>query len=76
MDEPIPYTPTLDAQLLTLRNRVGELERTVRRLDRTTLNLVVYAASIDGLPDADEWRTVLELVEEVRGVRGTGNVYR
>ena len=76
MDEPIPYTPTLDAQLLTLRNRVGELERTVRRLDRTTLNLVVYAASIDGLPDADEWRTVLELVEEVRGVRGTGNVDR
>jgi len=76
MDQPIPYTPTLDAQLLTLRNRVGELERTVRRLDRTTLNLVVYAASIDGLPDADEWRTVLELVEEVRGVRGTGNVDR
>ncbi|HEY7823991.1 MAG TPA: hypothetical protein VIG24_14215 [Acidimicrobiia bacterium] len=72
MGEPIPYTPTLDAQVLTLRSRVGELEREARRLDRATLNLAVYAASIDGLPDADEWRTVLELVEEVRG--GTGSV--
>ena len=70
MDEPIPYTPTLDAQVLTMRNRIGELERQVRRLDRTSLNLAVYAASIDGLPDGDEWRTVLELVEEVRGVIG------
>lgn len=71
MDEPIPYTPTLDAQILSMRHRVGELEQLTRSLDRTTLNLVVYAASIDGMPDADEWRTVLELIEEVRGVYGS-----
>jgi len=76
MDEPIPYQPTDKAMLVGLRARVDELESLLRRFDRTTLNLAVYSSSIDGLPDDYEWRTVLELVEEVRGVYGPPITHR
>jgi hypothetical protein len=50
--------------------RVVELEMMLRHLDRHSLDLFLYAAAVDGIPDADEWAVVLDLIREVRDAYG------
>jgi hypothetical protein len=50
--------------------RVVELEMMLRHLDRHSLDLLLYAAAVDGIPDADEWAVVLDLIREVRDAYG------
>lgn len=66
MDEPVPYRPTPQAELLGLRVRVDDLNEILRHLDRATMHLQAYCRSIDGTPDYYEWGMVLEMLEEVR----------
>lgn len=66
MDEPVPYQPTPEAELLGLRVRVADLNEILQHLDGATLDLQAYCQGISGKPDYDQWATVMELVEEVR----------
>jgi len=50
--------------------RVTELEAILRHLDRHSLDLLLYATSIDGTPDRYEWSVVLDLIREVRDAYG------
>jgi hypothetical protein len=70
MDEPIPYTPTDKAMILTLTGRVEELEGMLRHLDRHSLDLWLYAQFLDRAPDATEWAVIVELIMEVRDAYG------
>jgi len=70
MDEPIPYTPTDKAMILTLKGRVEELEGMLRHLDRHSLDLWLYAQSLDRAPDATEWAVIVDLIMEVRDAYG------
>jgi hypothetical protein len=70
MDEPVPYMPTDKAQLISIRMRVEELEMMLRHLDRHSLDLLLYATSINGTPDRYEWSVVLDLIREVRDAYG------
>jgi len=76
MDERVDYTLTEKAKALTLAARVGELERMVDELNRATIDLRVYCLTIQGLPDEEQWATVLELLEEVRDAYGLGRAIR
>ena len=76
MDEPVDYTLTEKAKVLTLAARVGELERLVDELNRATVDLRVYCLTVDGMPDEEQWATVLELLEEVRDAYGLGRAIR
>ena len=53
-----------------LAMRVTELEMMLRHLDSHSLDLFLYAASIDGTPDRYEWSVVLDLIREVRDAYG------
>ena len=53
-----------------LAMRVTELEVMLRHLDAHSLDLFLYAASIDGTPDRYEWSVVLDLIREVRDAYG------
>jgi len=70
MDEPVPFQPTEKAMVLTLKGRVEELEEILRHLDRTTLDLFLYAQSLDGQPDRYEWSVIVDLIREVRDAYG------
>ena len=76
MGEPVDYTLTEKAKALTLAARVDELERLVDELNRATIDLRVYCLTIDGMPDEEQWATVLELLEEVRDAYGLGRAIR
>ena len=76
MDEPVDYTLTEKAKALTLAARVNELERLVDELNRATIDLRVYCLTIEGMPDEEQWATVLELLEEVRDAYGLGRAIR
>ena len=76
MDEPVDYALTDNAKALTLAARVDELERLVDELNRATIDLRVYCLTIQGLPDEEQWATVLELLEEVRDAYGLGRAIR
>jgi len=76
MDEPVDYTLTEKAKALTLAARVDELERLVDELNRATIDLRVYCLTIEGMPDEEQWATVLELLEEVRDAYGLGRAIR
>ena len=76
MDEQIDYAPTDKAKALTLAARVDELERLVDELNRATIDLRVYCLTVQGLPDEEQWATVLELLEEVRDAYGLGRAIR
>ena len=53
-----------------LAMRVTELEMMLRHLDAYSLDLFLYANSIDGTPDRYEWSVVLDLIREVRDAYG------
>ena len=76
MDEPVDYTLTDKAKALTLATRVDELQRLVDELNRATIDVRVYCLTIDGMPDEEQWATVLELLEEVRDAYGLGRAIR
>jgi len=76
MGELVDYTLTEKAKALTLAARVDELERLVDELNRATIDLRVYCLTIQGLPDEEQWATVLELLEEVRDAYGLGRAIR
>jgi len=76
MDEPVDYALTDKAKALTLAARVNELERLVDELNRATIDLRVYCLTVQGLPDEEQWATVLELLEEVRDAYGLGRAIR
>lgn len=70
MDEPVPYQPTDKAHVLSLSARVEELERILRHLDRHSLDLWLYVDHVSGVPDAEEWTIVKDLIREVRDAYG------
>jgi len=76
MGEQVDYALTDKAKVLTLAGRVDELERLVDELNRATVDLRVYCLTIDGMPDEEQWATVLELLEEVRDAYGLGRAIR
>ena len=76
MDDPVDYALTDKAKALTLATRVDELQRLVDELNRATIDVRVYCLTIDGMPDEEQWATVLELLEEVRDAYGLGRAIR
>lgn len=76
LDEPVPYQPTVQAQLLGARARIEELEHILRHFDRSSLNLYLYIQSIEGLPDAASWQLVREQVDEMVDPYGPRNFSR
>jgi hypothetical protein len=72
-EQPIPYTLTEKAWL-GLRMRVLELERTSAALRRASLNLHLYAKTVDGLPDRDEWDLILEQIVDLVALNEPRNV--
>jgi sporulation-control protein spo0M len=69
-EEPVPYTVTDKATILSYRARLDELEAILRHLDRHTLDLWLYVDHVVGTPDRDEWQMVKDLVREVRDAYG------
>jgi ABC-type tungstate transport system permease subunit len=69
-EEPVPYTVTDKATILSYRARLDELEAILRHLDRHTLDLWLYATSLTAHPDRYEWSVVLDLIREVRDAYG------
>jgi hypothetical protein len=67
MDDTAPYSVT-EAGVLAMR--VTQLEAILRHLDRHSLDLLLYAKSVDGTPDRYEWSVVLDLIGEVRDAYG------
>lgn len=69
-EQPIPYTVTDKATLLSYKARIDELEPILRHLDRHSLDLWLYANSLSGTPDRYEWSVVFDLIREVRDAYG------
>ena len=70
MDDPIPYSPTHKALVLSYEARIRELEAILRHLDRHSLDLWLYVQSLPPQPDRYEWSVVVDLIREVRDAYG------
>lgn len=70
------YEPPAEVALIGARFRIEELERILRHFDRASLHLLHYVRAVDGLPDADTWRMVVEQIEEMTDPDGPRNPYR
>ena len=75
-EEPVPYTCTDKAMVLTLQARIAELERILRHFDQYSMHLWHYVKAIDGLPSQDEWANVRDMTWEMVDPYGPRNPNR
>jgi hypothetical protein len=76
MDEPVPYVPTDKAMLLSLTFRVEELEKVLRHFDRATMDLHLYAKTVEGHPTQDQWLLIRDQIAEMVDAYGPRHPYR
>jgi len=75
-DNPVPFQPTEKAELLAARLRIAELEHILRHFDRSSMHLYHYIHSVIGRPDADEWQSIKEQIDEMVDPYGPRNPNR
>jgi hypothetical protein len=75
-DEPIPYTPTDKATILSLQGRVEELEHILRHFDRASMDLHHYVRAVEGRPTVAEWELIREQIQEMVDPYGPRNPNR
>jgi hypothetical protein len=75
-EEPVPYTVTDKATILSLKARVEELEHMLRHFDRASMDLHHYVRAVDGMPTQDEWALIREQIQEMVDPYGPRNPNR